>query len=383
MRIAFVHKRYALDGGTERFLEGLARRLAERGHRVTVYCATFDPRFTATRSVTLRRLRATAPWSLLRRVLLFVGAARIPRLEHDVVIHLGRTGPGDAWRAGGGCHKKLWALLRDRLPAGWARFRFGLDLEQRFLLWHEQHVLKSGVPVIVPSARAREDFVEAYGPLAEKVTVLPNGVDIERFHPKLRNLWFSEKRDELGIGPEEIVLITVASDFWRKGVDTVIRALSIVSQRGPWFRLLVLGEDPQRTKYFDLADELGLRDRVTFLGRQSEPERLYAAADLLVAPTRFDAFANVTLEALAAGLPVVTSVQNGAVDILPETDAVAVVEDPNDPEVLAQAIEHMLDPESLPERRTAARRAAEVCGEVDAIARWEAFLLTLSRPAGS
>lgn len=386
MRIAFVHKRYALDGGTERFLDGLARRLAERGHQVTVYCATFDPRFTAIRSIRLQQLRVRSPWSLLRRVLLFIAAAtRIPRADHDVVVHLGRTGPGDAWRAGGGCHRRLHRLIAAARPSTWSRRAFVADLEQRFLLWHERHVLKSGVPIIVPSARAREDFLTEYaseafgGPaLAERIHVLPNGVDIERFHPKLRSMWFGEKRDELGLGPEELVLITVASDFWRKGVDTVIRALAIVSTKGPWYRLLVLGEDADQDRYVRLADELGLQERVLFLGRQSEPERLYAACDLLVAPTRFDAFANVTLEALAAGLPVVTSQQNGAVDALPETDAVAVVDDADDAEILARAIDHMLDPESLPARREAARKAAERCGDHDAIAGWETFLQQLS-----
>jgi UDP-glucose:(heptosyl)LPS alpha-1,3-glucosyltransferase len=380
VRIAFVHKRYATDGGTERVLESLARRLAERGHEVVVYAGSVDPRYGASRTIRIRRLPMPGPGALLRRVQLLLGSWLLVREQaHDVVVHMGRTGPGALWRAGGGCHRRWVELDRARKPKGWAKWGRILDPEQLLLLWHERRALLGGGRIVVPSARARSDLVDAYGPAAERVAVLPNGVDLERFHPKLRTLFFTEVRDELGLGPEEFVLLFVASDFWRKGLDRLFQALRVLAQGGDTLRLVVIGTARDGEHWRQAATEAGLRRQVMFLGKVPNPERVYAASDLLVMPTRFDAFANVTLEALAAGLPVVTTPENGAVDELPDTEAVAVVEDADDPATLAEAIRTMLDPRELPARREAARRAAEARGEVDAVARWELYLQEAAR----
>ncbi len=379
MRIAFVHKRYATDGGTERVLEGLARRLAERGHEVTVYVGSLDPRYAASRSVRIRKLPMPGPGSFLRRLQLFLGSIfLVKHREHDVVVHMGRTGPGHLWRAGGGCHRTWAEMVRSRARTARERLMLRMDVEQWFVLWHERRTLASAAHIVAPSERARADLIAAYGPSAERVVVLSNGVDTERFHPKLRSLFFTEVRDEMAIGPEEIVLLFVASDFWRKGLDRIFGAMRHLAAWGEVPRLLVLGEDHERKSWMERATRDGLRERVLFVGKNPTPERVYAACDLLVMPTRFDAFANVTLEALAAGLPVVTTASNGAVDALPETDAVAVLDDEEDVLLLAHAIVTMLDPDRLPERRLAARRCAEQCGEGNAVVRWEHFLASVT-----
>ena len=229
---------------------------------------------------------------------------------------------------------------------------------------------------VVPSTTAREDLRRAYGSLADGVEVIHNGVDLDRFHPRTRQLFFEEERSKLGLRPEELVLLFVGSDFWRKGLDTVLRAIARLEQAGDAddLRVLVLGADRRQPRYEALADELGVRHRVTFLRHHDAPEKVYAASDLLALPTRHDPFANVTLEALACGLPVITSAANGATEVIDDCPAVVVLEDPDDDESLADAARELLRPELLGERRAAARGVAELRGESHTVDRWEALL---------
>lgn len=376
MKLAFVIRRFGVDGGTERFLESLTRRLGQRGHEVDVYSASVDPRFARTRVASFKRLVAGGR-GLLRNALLHLCAAlQVRRRDYDAVVHLGRTGPLDVYRAGGGCHRTWLDLLLARTAGAPGRLRLRLSPGHVFRLWHERRALALRSRIVVPSERARGDMVAAYGGAAERVQVIHNGVDLDRFHPRVRQIHFEEERTRLGLRPEELVLLFVGSDYFRKGLDTVLAAAGrlVGSGRAEDLRLLVLGADRAGRRFAEMAAGLGLRDRVTFLHHHEAPERVYAAVDLLVLPTRHDPFANVTLEALACGVPVVTSAANGATEVVAGCQALAVLDDPDDEAGLAEAVEEMLRPEALPERRVAARAAVERCSERGAVDRWEALL---------
>lgn len=379
MKLALVHKSYGLDGGTERFAESLARRLAQRGHEVEVYCARVDPRFARTRTARFHKLVGGGGfWGAL--VLLISAALRIRREQHDVVMHLGRTGPGRLYRAGGGCHRTWWELLLQRAATGGQRFRLTASPYHRLRLWHERRALRRSV-FVVPSQRARQDLIEAYGSEANDVVVVPNGVDLDRFHPKGRQLFFAEVRQSLGLPPEELVLLFVGSDFWRKGLDVVLKAVAKLGDEAGELRVLVLGDDPARPEFEALAAQLDLRSRVTFLRSHDRVETIYAACDLMALPTRHDPFANVTLEALASGLPTITSSSNGAIEVLDRGPGLVVVDDPNDVDAVAQAMVSLLDPARLHERQASARGLAEACGEGAAVIAWEDLLAGVAEDA--
>lgn len=372
MKLGFVHRRYGVDGGTERFLESLTRRLAQRGHAIDVWAASVDPRFARTRVATFRHLPGGG--GFLGSTLLWLAAGlRVRRRQYDGVVHLGRTGPLDVYRAGGGSHRTWFELLLAQAGTAWARLRLQISPYHRLRLAHERRALRGAGRFVVPSERARQDLIAAYGALAESVQVLPNGVDLDRFHPKGRQLFFEEIRASLGLPPEELVLLFVGSDWWRKGLDTVFRAVAQLDEREE-LRILVLGDDRRRAEFEALAQELELRDRVSFVSTHDQPEKVYAACDVLVLPTRHDPFANVTLEALAAGLPVVTSAANGAIEALASNAALSVVDSAEDADGFAAALRLQLATEGIQERRAAAREAAAACDERAAVDRWEAFL---------
>lgn len=383
MKLAFVHRRYGIDGGTERFLETLTRRLAEREHEIVVYASSVDPRFGRTK---LARFVGLGPAWMGAIGLWLLAALRVRRGRHDAVMHLGRTGPLDVYRAGGGCHRRWYELARAAAATPLARLSLAVSLGHRFRLWHERRAVLGGGLVVVPSQTARQDLVDAYGAAAESVRVLHNGVDLDRFNPRVRQLFFEEERRRLGLRPEELVLLFVGSDFHRKGLDTVLRATAELRREDEAgdLRLLVIGSDRRRPVYEQLAEELGVRDCVTFLRHHDAPERAYAAADAFVLPTRHDPFANVTLEALATGLPVVTTRCNGATEVMGDCPALAVIDDPGDAESVTASLRAFLATEGLQERRAAARASAEACGDVAAVTRWEELLqeVVSSRGAG-
>lgn len=377
MKVALVHRRFGVDGGTERFLEGLARRLSARGHDVDVFAASVDPRFARTRVATFRSLFAGGRGAFKHLLLWLAAKLQVRRGRYDVVLHLGRTGPLDIYRAGGGCHRTWFDLLMARAQTGAQRFALRANFAHRFLLWHERSALTSGGRFVVPSEASRSNLRSSYGDLADGVLVLPNGVDLDRFHPRNRNLFFEEERQRLGLRPEELVLLFVGSDATRKGLDTLLRSLAILKETSGAddVRLLVIGPGlRQRETFAALAQELGLRDQVTFAPRQQAIERVYPAVDLLVLPTRHDPFANVTLESLACGTPVITTGTNGAIEAVTDRNVCVVIDDPDDASAIASAIADQLRPEGLQDRRSAARSAAEPASEQLAIDRWEALL---------
>ncbi len=268
MKLALVHRRFGLDGGTERFMEALTRRLAERGHDIDVFCASIDPRYARPKIASFHRLLAGRRGLLRNTLLALAVRLQVRQRRFEVVVHFGRTGPLDVYRAGGGCHRRWFQVLLDRADSGWARLRLRLALSHRFLLWHERRALRSSGRVVVPSELARGDMQAAWGELAERVEVIHNGVDLDRFHPRLRTLFFEQERQSLGLRPEELVLLFVGSDFWRKGLDTVLRALASLVERGAAedLRVLAVGATRGVERFERLADELGVRDRVSFLG---------------------------------------------------------------------------------------------------------------------
>ena len=123
-------------------------------------------------------------------------------------------------------------------------------------------------------------------------------------------------RAELGFAAGEPVVLFLGTGYARKGLDLLIDAFPALLAREPRARLLVVGYDSARASFEQRARELGIAGRVTFSGGRADPEAWYTAADLYALPTRYDPAAYTTLEALASGLPVITSTTNGAGELI-------------------------------------------------------------------
>jgi UDP-glucose:(heptosyl)LPS alpha-1,3-glucosyltransferase len=347
VRVALVIERFEPHGGgVEAVAWNVAGALAARGADVHVVARSGEPH----PAVTLHGVRVPTFWQPLRVLAFSRAAARAAAAAAvDVVHSFSRTRHQDVFRAGGGSHADY--LERSHGPVA-ARLR-RLSPRHAVLLAVERAVFRDPRQIVqCNSAMVRDELARRHRIPAERLVVIPNGVDLARFHPRLRGQARAAVRAEATTGDGPVWLFA-GSGFRRKGLDVALRALALSGDAGT---LWVAGRDdpaPWRRR----AAELGVAERTRFLGPRRDLERVYAAADALILPTRYDAFANVCLEALAAGLPVVTSGANGAAATV--ADAGFVVDDPEDAAGFAKALARLAEPAARAELAARARPNAE------------------------
>jgi UDP-glucose:(heptosyl)LPS alpha-1,3-glucosyltransferase len=216
-------------------------------------------------------------------------------------------------------------------PAAWSFAR----------LERKQYLGPNRPLVVVNSFMVRSHFEQYYGIPPESVRVVRSAIDPLRFSADDRLRRRQDERDRWGVTPEDTVGLFVAMNYRLKGLAPLLRAVALVPRDRP-FRVAIVGH-PKVGRYRRLAARLGISDRVVFLGHRSDPKDAYFAADFLVHPTFYDPCSLVALEALACGLPVITTRYNGASELLsPPTDGV-VIDEPHDAPALAAAMATMRD----------------------------------------
>lgn len=341
MKILVIARPFSVHGGVETATSGLLGALVAHGHDVH---RAGPGRQVPHRGVTDHRLRLPPLPVALRPLVLAALAARIAAAgAWDVVQSHERTLRQDVYRAGEGSHR---AYLDAVAPAAARRLR------HRVMLALERRVFARTPQIVAISRAGRGEIARLHAVPDERLSVVYNGVDLERFHPRVRDAHREPARAEAGLSPATWTLLFAGSGFERKGLDVVVRALRAL---GDAAALVVVGRgDPE--PYRALARELGVAERVVWLGVRPDIERWYAAADVLVLPTRYEPFGNVHLESLASGLPVVTSRVAGGAEVV-DARCGAVV-DPHAPEEVASAVARLRERPPA-ELRAAARAAAE------------------------
>lgn len=208
--------------------------------------------------------------------------------------------------------------------------------------------------VIAASKIVKDDVVRCFGVPEEKVSVVYNAVNSEEFHPKHKNSK-EQVRSSLGLSSEDYVLIFVANEFKRKRLTTIVEALHKQSSS---VKLLVVGKD-NPAPFQAQIQEYGLEDRIQFLGLRSDLSELYGASDLFLLPTSHDAFALVVTEAMAAGLPVITTPMAGASEVIQNDQNGFILSDPDDSEELFRLIELIKNHKNIESIEHEARNTAE------------------------
>jgi UDP-glucose:(heptosyl)LPS alpha-1,3-glucosyltransferase len=321
MKILVVCRPLVFHGGVERATEGLLRGLVEHGDAVELLTPGRDP---GIRGVRHRTLTLPPSPAFARPLILAAAVARARRRgDWDIVQSHERTVTQDVYRAGEGCHRAWLA----------ARARSGRGLYNRVVLSLERRVF-AGTPKIVTIARAgKEEIERLYGVPSFRVHVVYNSVDAARFEAPPRER--ASARAEAGTPSEAHVLLFVGSGFERKGLATAIEALAKLPASA---RLIVVGKG-DTAPYRALASRLAVDRRIAWLGPRPDVERWYGAADVVVLPTVYEPFGNVHLEALAAGVPIVTTDRAGGAEIVSE--ACGTVVPARDPSAVAAAVERL------------------------------------------
>jgi UDP-glucose:(heptosyl)LPS alpha-1,3-glucosyltransferase len=372
VKIAFLHKRLDLKGGTERDLFLTAQGLCGLGHDVHLLCSEFavaSPQSVASHQVrTVPLGRTTEMWSaaLATRNMLRGG-------EYDAVVSFGRFLAADVVRCGGGTHRGFLERM-GRAGGSTRRLWQSASVYHRSVLAIERRQFQSLhlKKIIAVSEVVKRDVLANYSVPENKIAVLYNGVDTRRFHPGRRGEQHPGVRERWKIPANAPLVLLVGSGFRRKGLD---RLLSI--WRSPKLAdcyLLVVGADARMTQYKARAEALA-PGRVVFAGRQEDVENYYAAADLVALVSFQEAFGNVVLEALATGLPVLVSCEVGAAEILAGDLSDGVVEGPDDPSELERKLLRLLERASDPALALRARQIAEACSWGEYFRKFEKILV--------
>jgi len=343
MHLALIRQRLSSLGGAETTLLALTRELLRQGHEVTILSADDRRPLELAEISGCRWLRVPRWPGKVGRILGFaVQARRLVRAGNfDLVYSLERTLAQDAYRAGDGCHREWLARRRpyDSLPQ---RLWLSLSPFHRTLLSLEKRLF--GAPelklVIANSRQVKEEIQRHYQVRPEKIQVIYNGVDHQRFRLQP---WPGQRAAP--------TILFVGSGFKRKGLGFLIEAIARLQHRQA--SLMVVGQG-RLSAYQRLAWQLGVTPRLAFLGPQPQVERFYVQASVLALPTIYDPCANVVLEALACGRPVVTTAANGAAEFIQSGGNGAVLARPDDIAGLAAALDEFLDRAAEPAVQQAA-----------------------------
>jgi UDP-glucose:(heptosyl)LPS alpha-1,3-glucosyltransferase len=333
LRIAFVRRAYSRSGGAEAYLKRLAEGIAKAGHEVQLVTTNEWPD-DAWPFGSIKRLGGTT-------VIDFADELEEVRsqLQCDVLFSLERVWSCDVYRAGDGVHR-AWLARRRKFEIPLKQFVRGASRKHRDLLQLEESLFekrKAG-RVIAASQMVVDEIIDLYRYPADKIDVVRNGVPVEkfRFDPGLRE----KPRLKLKLKQDQIALLFAGSGWERKGLLFAIEAMALCKHRK--MRLLVAGRG-EAGPYKTMRLRFWREDPVQFLGEVADLVPIYAAADIFILPTIYDPFSNACLEALASGLPVVTTRSNGFSEITENGVHGSIIDNPANLVGLRDAIRYWSD----------------------------------------
>jgi UDP-glucose:(heptosyl)LPS alpha-1,3-glucosyltransferase len=341
LSIVFVRRGYSPTGGAEAYLKRLARGVTKAGHDVQLVSTNDWPDVEWPFGL-ITHLRSKSPIGF---------ASELERIRTefrcDVLFSLERVWSCDIYRAGDGVHR-AWLDRREKFELPLKRFVRSLGSKHQDLLRLEKSLFSDGnaVRVIAASQMVKDEIVNLYRYSPGKIDIVRNGVPLEkfRFDPELRE----KSREELNLKPDQTALLFTGSGWERKGLLFAIEAAALCGDRK--MRLLVAGRGNARL-YKTKSLRFWREEPVHFLGEVADMLPVYAAADIFILPTIYDPFSNACLEALACGLPVITTRSNGFSEIIENGVHGSIVDHPGDLLALRDAIRLWSDPS----RRAAAR----------------------------
>ena len=332
MKLAFVLYRYFAFGGLQRNMLAIAREAQRRGHRVVVYCTDWEGERDQNIEVVQIARRG---WSNAARMTHFSrDLSKILADESfDLVVGFNKWPGLDIYYAADSCfaHK----AFRER------GFWYRLAPRSRAYLAFEAAVFgpESNTHILEVSVAERQRFIDFYDTSAERFHTLPPGISRDRAAPNNWQAVRETKRAELGLGEDQKVLLALGSGFRTKGLDRSIAVLPALAALNA--RLLVVGDD-KSTAFEKQAEQLGVRDKVVFLGGRADVPDILQAGDILLHPAYKENTGNVLLEAMIAGLPVITSDVCGYAHYVRDAAMGEVLSEPFDGQAYAGAIHKAL-----------------------------------------
>lgn len=359
MKVAIVRQRYNPYGGAERFVERALGALVAEGAEVTLITRSW----AGAPAEGFRQITCDPPFSRLwggraarDRSFAAAAAREMAQGGYDIVQSHERIPGSMIFRAGDGVHA-AWLQHRAGVLGPLGKLGQQLSGFHRYVLGAEKAMFEHQAlrTVICNSQMVADEISAFYGVDRSKLKVIYNGVDTSVFHPGLREEFRATLRQQAGVSGDVPLLLYVGSGFERKGVPQLLRAFVGMQRKDT--QLVIVGADRRLKAMQALADQLGLSQRVRFTGPLKDVRPWYGAADGFVLPTLYDPCPNAALEALACGLPMVTSLACGAREWVSPGENGFVV-DPLDVEALGGALDDLCELAANTAAHQAARKVA-------------------------
>ena len=333
MKIGFVRRGHSSTGGAEAYLIRLASELRSSGQETTLI-TTSDWPAERWPFGDILRLPGKSPQE-------FATAFHATRTGCDIHFSMERVPGCDVYRAGDGVHA-AWLARRDTFEPFWKKATRWLNRKHTAILDLERGVFDPANTrlVVANSQMIRDEILLRFPFPKDRVRVVYNGIHtLAPLPPR------DEARRRFGIDPDTFCVLFLGTGWERKGLSTAIKAMEMVDDA----TLLIAGRGPA---------DLYRSTKARFLGPVSDIGALFAAADVMTLPTWYDPFSNACLEALAAGLPVITTHANGFSEILTPGIHGSIVP-PGDALALAESLESWRNPARRAEARPACLKLAE------------------------
>jgi UDP-glucose:(heptosyl)LPS alpha-1,3-glucosyltransferase len=374
-------------GGAETYVALLCRHLVEAGHQVELYAERWadrclPPEVNPVRVAAAGRTRLERIWSFainseaaLRESSHDCTIGFINTYGHDVIIPQGgiQAGSlrGNAERFPAQALRHLYMLTRSASPRSWL-YR---AIERR------QYDRQRQAVVVAPSNMVKRHIKEVYRVLPRQIHVVPNAIDLEQLSVSQPGAVRCAFRNRVGLSPGDLAGLFVGHNFALKGLRPLLLALAARRNRNRGARpihLLVCGNGKEGP-YRRLAERLGLGEEVRFLGFYPDIRSCYYSSDFFVQPTYYDPCSLVVLEALACGLPVITTAQNGASELLTSGREGYVLTSPSARSELVDALDRM----TRNEQRESFSAAARLLGQKQSFESHVARLLSIFEQAAA
>ena len=324
--IGLVHTRFSPTGGVETYINKLVPSLIARNWEIHYLTARVEQDIP--QGMTVHKVPIIRGSSITRMLSFAYGARRkAVKLDLPLIMGFGRTIYQDIYRDGSGCfldYEKNMSMRFNRLYR-----KAYLHLEKK--RFSDPRLKK----IITVSGMVKDQIINRYQVLPDKIQVVYSGVDAQQLNPDLKKQKDYFKK-ELQIDKDTLTLLFMGNGFERKGLACLIEAVAHMRDRIP-VTVLVAGIDKKAEYFKKRAVDAGCPEKIRFLGYQTDVASLYGAADLFVCPSFFDPIANVVLEALYTGTPVITGHQVGGGELI-ENGVNGFVVDNYNPDTLVQAI---------------------------------------------
>lgn len=301
MKLALCLFTYFPYGGLQRNFLTIAQELVERGHDVTVYTGVWEGDCPAKLKVEVLPVKGITNHGKNRHYVKALQSA-LKQQPVDLVIGFNKMPGLDVYYCADTCF-----ATKAYQQKGWL---YRLTPRCRWSLKYERAVydINSSTQILLLSAIEGEAFQHYYGTQAERLHLMPPGINRSRVWNENSGQLRAKLRAQLDIHPEQRLLAFVGSDYRRKGLDRVLVALaSLPKKQLQQACVLIIGRDKNSAIYEALAAKLGVADKVIFYGQTDEVSSLLFASDCLLHPAYSENTGNVILEGVVAGLPVICS----------------------------------------------------------------------------